>query len=261
MKLMIIFVLLILLIIEMSFGEDKEVEYFDLSNSDHGVLTVINPNMDAKIKLMVSSEGERIFYNITEESESFSLQFGSGSYSFELYANIEGDSYEMIAKKVDFIQLNNDLEPFLSKIQNVYWDDDMKPIIKAGKLAEASDEDFEKLSAIYNYVISNIVYDYDKIEGLSYSYVPDVEKIYSEGKGICYDYASLLAAMLRSVDIPTKVVKGYRDGLTEYHAWNKVFVDEHWITVDPTYDSANHLSFEQIILYDNEDTYNEVYEY
>lgn len=261
MKLMILFILLLLIIIDSSYGYANEVDYIDLSNSEHGVITVTSPDLSLKIKLMVSSGGQRIFYNIVEEHQSFSLQFGNGNYSFELYSNISGDSYELIAKKSSYILIEDDLEPFLSKIQNVNWEDDMEPIIKAEELAAASYDDMDKLSAIYDFVINSMVYDYDKIQGLTYTYIPDIESVYSNGKGICYDYASLLAAMLRSVDIPAKVIKGYREGISDYHAWNEVYIDGQWITLDPTIDSANHTGFDPMHLNENQDLFTEVYEY
>lgn len=56
--------------------------------------------------------------------------------------------------------------------------------------------------------------------------------------GICYDYASLFAGILRSQGIPAKLVKGYKSDLKEYHAWNEVLIDNKWIVIDTTYDAA-----------------------
>lgn len=44
--------------------------------------------------------------------------------------------------------------------------------------------------------------------------------------------------MLRSLGIPTKLIKGYKNDLKEYHAWNEVLIDEKWILIDATYDVA-----------------------
>ena len=57
-------------------------------------------------------------------------------------------------------------------------------------------------------------------------------KTLSTGKGICFDYASLAAAMLRSQGIPTKLIFGYVSPDDVYHAWNMFYTEESgWVTV------------------------------
>jgi transglutaminase/protease-like cytokinesis protein 3 len=52
------------------------------------------------------------------------------------------------------------------------------------------------------------------------------------GKGICFDYASLAASMLRSQGIPTKIIFGYVAPDNLYHAWNMFYTEESgWVTV------------------------------
>ncbi|MNY73998.1 Transglutaminase-like superfamily protein [compost metagenome] len=44
--------------------------------------------------------------------------------------------------------------------------------------------------------------------------------------------------MLRSVDIPTKLITGRSDYVNEYHAWNQVYLNNKWVTIDTTVDSS-----------------------
>ena len=44
--------------------------------------------------------------------------------------------------------------------------------------------------------------------------------------------------MLRSVDVPTKLIMGYKDDIESYHAWNEVYLDGQWMVMDTTYDAA-----------------------
>ena len=63
-------------------------------------------------------------------------------------------------------------------------------------------------------------------------YIPSVDDTFLTNTGICFDYASLAAAMLRSCGIPTKVETGYISPSGIYHAWNEVYVkDSGWIEV------------------------------
>ena len=62
-------------------------------------------------------------------------------------------------------------------------------------------------------------------------YLPDPDSTLESKTGICFDYASLAAAMLRSQEIPCKLITGYVDEI--YHAWNMIYFEEYgWITVE-----------------------------
>ena len=80
--------------------------------------------------------------------------------------------------------------------------------------------------------------------------MPNLNKIYKKKKGICFDYAALMAAMLRSQRIPTKLQVGYAG--EAYHAWISCYVDEigwvdniisfdgkDWSLMDPTLAANN----------------------
>ena len=116
----------------------------------------------------------------------------------------------------------------------------MDIIKKAGELTRNLKTDKEKVIAIYNFVVDTFSYDYDKINNINTMYVPDIEKIYIDKKGICYDYSAVFAAMLRSQNIPAKLIKGYSDLVKGYHAWNEVYLldENRWIVIDTTYDSV-----------------------
>jgi len=65
-------------------------------------------------------------------------------------------------------------------------------------------------------------------------------------RGFCSHYASSLGYILRSVDIPTRLVGGYVGGKfnengnyiqvrqMEAHAWVEVWLNNHWVRIDPT---------------------------
>lgn len=67
------------------------------------------------------------------------------------------------------------------------------------------------------------------------------------GKGVCYDMSALYAALARSLDIETKLVKG--QGITPlyrgYHAWNEVYSKEEkrWIKLDVAFASTSNTNF------------------
>ena len=120
---------------------------------------------------------------------------------------------------------------------------------KAAELATGKTDTLSKVEAIYSYVINNISYDYEKAATVQSGYLPDLDQVLAEKKGICFDYAALMTGMLRSQNIACKLVIGYAN--TAYHAWINVWTPERgwvdgaiffdgtkWQIMDPTYASS-----------------------
>ena len=65
--------------------------------------------------------------------------------------------------------------------------------------------------------------------------MPSPDATLSEQEGICFDYAALTAAMLRSRDIPCKLQIGYAGDIK--HAWIDVYIrGKGWVEQAITYD-------------------------
>src|SRR3954471_5165603 len=57
------------------------------------------------------------------------------------------------------------------------------------------------------------------------------------GAGVCRDYAHLVVALLRAVNVPARLVSVYAPGVypMDFHAVAEAFVDGQWRVVDATY--------------------------
>jgi transglutaminase-like putative cysteine protease len=57
------------------------------------------------------------------------------------------------------------------------------------------------------------------------------------GQGVCRDYAHLVVAMARALDMPARCASVYAPGLwpMDFHAVGEVYVDGQWNVVDATY--------------------------
>jgi hypothetical protein len=228
-------------------------------------------NTDAKLKLQVLMGDNNIVYNLHGDgrAEDFPLQYGNGEYTARIMENTEGDEYLAVESKTFSVTLEDENVVYLNSVQNVDWDYDMLPIeqvryIVVQSLVEAKEQGlrFSCAEDVYHYIIQNIEYDDAKVDALGYDYVPDIEQTYIDGKGICYDYASLLAAMLRSINIPTKLVKGYANSNpTVYHAWNEIYIDGEWLVIDTTQDASLLRSGKSFDLKKDKNNYSIVYEY
>lgn len=215
----------------------SDTSVFDKTELSKGVLKV-NYNLDkgTEIKLMVEKGNEKYFYNL-DSQENIPLQLGNGEYNVTILENVNSDEYVVVKSEKINLQLENENEIYLSSIQNINWNKEMNAIKKAQELTGNLKTDEEKVKVIYDYVIKNMSYDYNEINNINEDYVPNVDSIFESSKGICYDYSSLFAAMLRSVGVPTKLLKGYKNDIKAYHAWNEVYLNDKWVTIDTTYDS------------------------
>ena len=69
-------------------------------------------------------------------------------------------------------------------------------------------------------------------------YTSDVDAILASGTGICLDYAAVMASMLRSQRIPTRLEVGYAQDA--YHAWISTYVeDQGWVNGMIHFDGKN----------------------
>ena len=231
----------------------NDVAAVDASNTSQGYVMVNYNGSCEKVKLQITGADQNCYtYLITEHGiyTAFPLSAGYGSYSIQVMENIGGDSYVLSLEQTVDVQIENEFLPFLYPNQYVDFKADSNAVKKGSELAEDTWTDLEVVQNIYNFVIKNISYDEEKAQNVSYGYLPNVDDTLASGTGICFDYAALMTAMLRSQNIPTKLEVGY-SGDT-YHAWISTYVDDKgwvdniiefdgdsWQIMDPTLGANN----------------------
>lgn len=216
-------------------------QWLDTTNLASGVIGVtyeVKPTV--KTKVMIAKGSEKYTYSLAtaKQTELFPLQLGNGEYTVTVLENTTDNKYKVITKENVQLKLADSKVVFLNSVQNVKWNNTNKAILKAKELTANKKTDSEKVNAIYNYIISNVAYDYDLAANLPTEYTPNIDQTLKAKKDICYGYASLFAAMLRSVDIPTKLVMGNTTYVKVYHAWNEVYMNGKWVTIDTTVDAG-----------------------
>ena len=209
-----------------------------VNTNDSTVAVNYNATDYSKIKVAITKGSSTYYYDLPSKHEVYPLQMGNGTYSVNLYENVSGNKYKSVYSKKISLK-TSDESVFLSSSQNVSWDEESAAVTLASELTEGLESDEEKFQVIYDYVVNNIRYDYRKSYRVQAGYIPSPDDTLVDGTGICYDYSSLLAVMLRSQDIPTKLIKGYSTNVSTYHAWNEVFINGQWSTVDTTVDASS----------------------
>ncbi|MCL6603215.1 MAG: transglutaminase-like domain-containing protein [Paenibacillus sp.] len=218
-----------------------DTNWLNTSKLTEGVISIqYEVPANKRTKLMITKDNSSYTYNLfsSNQSEVFPLQQGNGSYKVSVLENTTGNKYKVVYSDVVDLSLSNTNIVYLNSVQNIKWNSSDKAIQKAQQLTQGITTDEEKVKAIYNYIVKNVQYDYKLAGSVSTDYIPNINNTLSNKKGICYDYSSLFAAMLRSVDIPTKLVMGNTSYVSEYHAWNEVLLNGKWVTIDTTVDAG-----------------------
>ena len=162
------------------------------------------------------------------------LNMGDGAYTFRIMQNTSGNNYVEIASASAQVTLASEFEPYIRPNLFCNYDDASACVAQARSLAADAANEGDVVRSVYQWVVGNISYDYDKATELATvtGYVPDPDRTFEERTGICFDYASLSAAMLRSLGIPCQVVTGYVSPDDLYHAWNMVYINGSWVSVE-----------------------------
>ena len=238
--------------------------YIDTSQKDKGLVRVgFKGTGSEKLKVMVAKGEIRYFYPLKSDGivYGFPLQLGNGEYKISVLNNISGNKYGYLKTEALSISLVDPNIVFLNSIQIIRWAPDSQAAKKNRQLVGSETDPMKRINASYDFIVKNVDYDYDKINGLTSDYVPDPDETLRVLNGICYDYSSLFAAMKRSEGIPIKLVKGYNKYSDVYHAWNEVLVNGKWVVVDTTFDAIYYSNKQEYTFQKNSSDYTKVYEY
>lgn len=233
---------------KMAFAQDvRSAETFeiDVTNKNDGYIRARSKTETSKkLKLRTryaKPNGTNIEYTYDLNGggawETYSLQSGNGEYTILILENVDGSRYRTpITIKID-VQYSRENAPFLVPTQHVNFTPDSNTVKKARELSKNAGTDLGKVESIYKYIVETIKYDKDKADKISsgkiIGYMPTVDDTLDTSKGICFDFSSFFAAMLRSQNIPTKLIMGYvATSPQSYHAWNEVYIENiGWIRI------------------------------
>ncbi len=226
----------------------------DYSNSSKGYIMVeYVGSHTGKVKFRVVDALENTYtYDLHGKTgyQVFHLHSGSGSYTFQTFEQSEGTQYYTVDTQTLTVTIEDELLPYLYPNQYVNFDENDLAVQTAQDLYTYTENDLDFIGEVFNFTIDTLKYDYEKaelaIDGQIAGYIPVVDEAITTGEGICFDYAALMTAMLRSQNVPTRMVFGYAGDV--YHAWISVhtpetgwieniieFDGEKWVLMDPTF--------------------------
>ena len=228
----------------------------DYSNIDKGYV-MVKYKQDTKVKLkaqVACPTGVTYTYNLKAKRwATFPLSEGNGNYKVTVFTNISGNSYATAGSQSFTAKIKDPLSPFLTANQFVDYTSSTSCVKKAASLCKNTSGEMNRVKKVYNWTIKYFTYDKKKAQTVQSGYLPNLNSVYKSKKGICFDYAATMTAMLRSQGVATKLVIGYAG--SAYHAWisvysakdgwidNVIYFDgEKWNLMDPTFASSSNSS-------------------
>ena len=233
----------------------NEIISLDYSNASFGYISLTYSGDNEKVKFQIQTPEQTTYtYLVSTYCEPivFPLTDISGTYIFTLLESVDvkEDLYAIVFQQEIEAEIEDAFLPYLTPNIYTQFHSDSSCVAKGQELAGNCYGDLDVIQNIYTYVTKNITYDEAKAKNISYGYIPSPDDTLSSGTGICFDYASLMTAMLRSQSIPTKLEVGYAGEV--YHAWISCYVEEigwvdniiefdgkSWSLMDPTLAANN----------------------
>ena len=193
------------------------------------------------------------FLRTDGEYDVLPLSDGNGKYKISVHKRVaEPSKYSGVLATSFSVTLTDEFAPFLRPNQYVDYADAANTLAKAKELTAGETDALKKVEKVYDFVVGHLTYDAALAASVQSGYLPELDKVLASGKGICFDYAALMTAMLRSQGVPCKLVVGYV-GTQEpaYHAWINVWTEDQgwvdgaiffdgsaWQRMDPTFASS-----------------------
>jgi len=234
----------------------------DIGNTAEGYVRVAQTGSKNRLKVQIIGNDRTYNYDLNTDGdfEVFPIQSGDGEYTIRIMKNVSGNKYTQLYSVKTEVKLADPLNPFLYPSQYVDYDKDSEVVKKAAELCKGLTGDIEKVAAVYSWIVDNIDYDSSKAQTVKSGYLPDPDQTLKDKKGICFDYAALMAAMLRSQGVATKLICGTVSEADLNHAWNEVYLEgKGWVTVkvyfeghawermDPTFAASGNSDIEKYI--------------
>ena len=230
----------------------------DVSNTSRGYFMVrFDGNVSRFVVRVEHSAAQQPcdFHMRPNNWETIPLTHGNGRYTVTVLEHVADGMFAVALTTTIDVSLQDPLLPWLYPNQFVNFTPQTNAVRIAEELAQGAYSELDVVRAVYDFIVESITYDHEFALGVTSGaiteYLPDLDDILRRGRGICFDYAALMTAMLRAQDIPTRLEIGFVTGGV-FHAWVTVHTQEHgwvgvaqfsqgsnWTLLDPTFSAGN----------------------
>jgi transglutaminase-like putative cysteine protease len=199
---------------------------FKISLSEEG--NVYEPTLKAD----ASSYVQLTSINYVENTQTRAIDYN------DFYIESLSESYEVTTSNQLYFLLEHGLKPNPvadSAAEEMY--EDAKEILRS--IINDDMTEYEKVLAIYEWLINNVTYDYEVLDLLATEDWGNYNAFYLEGvftdkQAVCDGIAKAFVVLCQIEGISSVRITGDVEG-SGGHAWNKVKIDGQWYVVDATW--------------------------
>ncbi|MBC7429232.1 MAG: transglutaminase domain-containing protein [Bacteriovorax sp.] len=172
------------------------------------------------------------------------LRYGPGVYDIAVSESKLAGKYDGGYYVGQAIKLENTDKRDVSFLlpSDLVQSDNAQIMLLARTITADSVDELDAAKKIHKYVATNVKYDFASYKDESYKAKAfDAVTTLKNLTGVCSGYSNLYAALLRSIGIRTKIIYGIgyiTKTQTGDHAWNEIFINNEWKSVDVTWDST-----------------------
>ena len=162
-----------------------------------------------------------------------------GDYAAWTYA---GASYGISTSFIDdttILKLATTVEYYTTKAQEDELTDKLNQVMESLDLENKTE--YEKVCAIFDYITSHVVYDFDNLEDDSYKLKHTAYAALVNGTSVCQGYATLFYRMCLTAGLDARVITGTGGDTpgNSNHAWNIVRIGDLYYNLDVTLDDVS----------------------
>ena len=194
------------------------------------------------LKFIITADGIQIAYDdiaVTKKADGNIVFVKSTCYDFnvERCSELWTDDQSL----EECLQPQNDVECDSPVVQSV-----------ATRITQGCQNDWQKVYAIYTYLIEEFSYDFVQINDSYTGYQDDAATLIMRKVAICEGLGNTFTALCRAAGVPAAVSFGIGANADELvlsndyigdegcnHAWAVVCIDGTWYHMDPTWDCGN----------------------
>ena len=162
-----------------------------------------------------------IHTGVPDEGDDFYILWEGGSVN----RRKNGDGTTLMTFKENFLTTGAEEAKVNAEIKSIL-----------GKITSSSMDRRTKIRKVYDYICSNITYDYDHLGDNEYGYQYTAYAAVFNHTAVCAGYAGLFYRMMLYLGISCREITG--QGNSGYHAWNIVQIGNWYFLLDSTWDAG-----------------------
>ena len=224
-----------------SFAETPELTYHENELGASAELREDMKNRESPVKIGIEGktdqEGlQKIIGRVLGEATEHTGEPDEGDYILFQYSSYKGQARTKLSDLSPVVEIEYDLTYYDDAEQEAEVDRKVKEIMKELDLGNKTD--YEKISAIYDYICDNVEYE-AAVEG------SDIRRTaygaFVEGRAVCQGYSVSLYRLLLEAGIDNRIIFGdgvSGFGITGAHTWNIIELYGKYYYADITWDDS-----------------------